>query len=84
MYNCENCGSETRIHVQAILSTPSSLEGQFSKSNLRRKDVYLMGVNWETSDYICEKCGLVKNGYGNYVSNLKKENCELKKLLNLK
>jgi hypothetical protein len=56
---------------------------QFSKKNLRKKEVYLMGVLWETADYICTnpKCGKVVDGYGNYVSNLKKENEILKKKL---
>lgn len=68
--------------VQATLVAPSSLVGKFSKSNLRRKDVYLQGVNWETADHLCNKCNvLVYGGYGNYVTNLKKENDELKKRL---
>ena len=34
-----------------------------------------MCVLWETADFICTnpKCGKVLNGYGNYVTNLKKE-----------
>ena len=72
---CERCGSDTRMQVQATISAPGELAHKFSKSNLRRKDVYLMGVLWETADFICTNpnCGTVKDGYGNYVSNLKKE-----------
>ena len=72
---CERCGSDTRIQVQAVISAPSELAHQFSKQNLRRKDVYLMGVLWETADFICTnpECGKVIDGYGNYVTNLKKE-----------
>ena len=37
--------------------------------------MHLMGVMWETADFICTnpKCGKVLDGYGNYVTNLKKE-----------
>ena len=72
---CERCGSDTRIQVQAVISAPGELAHQFSKQNLRRKDVYLMGVLWETADFICTnpECGKVVDGYGNYVTNLKKE-----------
>ena len=37
--------------------------------------MYLIGVLWETADFICTnpKCGKVLDGYGNYVTNLKKE-----------
>ena len=72
---CERCGNDTRIQVQAVISAPGELAHQFSKQNLRRKDVYLMGVLWETADYICTNpdCRKVINGYGNYITNLKKE-----------
>ena len=72
---CERCGSETRMQVQAVISAPGELAHNLSKKNLKRKDVYLMGVNWETADYICtnQKCGKVFNGYGNYVTRLEKE-----------
>lgn len=72
---CERCGAPLRMQVQAVLSAPGELTHQFSKSNLRRKDVYLLGVLWETADYICTNpaCGKVTDGYGNYVTWLKKE-----------
>jgi hypothetical protein len=52
---------------------------QFSKQNLRSKEVHLQGVLWETTDFICESkdCGRVTNGYGNYVSKLKERVDEL-------
>ena len=77
---CLKCGSDTRIQVHAVISAPGDLAYQFSKQNLRRKDVYLLGVLWETMDFICTKprCGHVTIGYGNYVTNLKKENERLK------
>ena len=78
---CVKCGSKNvRIMGQATLSVPIELYGEFSKKNLRRKDCYLMGVNWETFDFICEnpKCNHVVQAYGNYVSRLQKENEQLK------
>jgi hypothetical protein len=68
-----------RMQVQAVVSAPSDLLHGLSKRNLRRKDVYLMGVLWETADHICtnEKCSHVIDGYGNYVTNLKKQRDEL-------
>lgn len=73
---CIHCGSPTRMQVQATISAPGELAHQFSKTNLRRKDVHLIGVQWETADFICTnpECQRVTDGYGNYVSNLKKEN----------
>lgn len=73
--SCERCGSDTRMHVQVVISAPGGLAHQFSKRTLRRKDVYLMGVLWEAADIICmnPKCGKVTGGYGNYVNNLEKE-----------
>ena len=72
---CERCDSDTRMQVQAVISAPGELAHKFSKQNLRRRDVYLIGVLWETADFICTnpKCGKVLDGYGNYVTNLKKE-----------
>lgn len=73
MIKCPKCGSENRMHVQATISAPASLEGEFNKSNLRRSDVYITSVNWETADYICVNCGTLIPGYGNYVSRLEKK-----------
>jgi hypothetical protein len=66
--------------VQATVSAPSELVHQLSKANLRRKDVYLMGVNWETADHICDNpaCGQVIDGFGNYVTRLEAEVKRLK------
>jgi len=77
---CERCGSDTRMQVQALISAPGELAHKFVLENLRRGDVYLIGVLWETADFICTnpKCGKVLNGYGNYVTNLKKELEQLK------
>lgn len=81
MSKCPKCGSDTRIQVQAVISAPGELAHQFSKKNLRRKDVHLMGVLWETMSSICtnEKCQHVTDSYGNYITKLEYENKRLKK-----
>lgn len=73
--DCPKCNGELRIQVQAVVSAPAELSRNFSKRNMRRKDVYFMGVLWETEDLMCvnPKCGWHMNGYGNYVTNLKKQ-----------
>ena len=79
---CQKCGSRnTRMMGLVTLSAPTEFHSNFSKTNLRRKDVYLQGVCWETFDIICcePKCGHVTDAYGNYVTNMKKENESLKK-----
>lgn len=80
---CVKCGASTRMQVQAVISAPGELAHELSKRNMRRTDVHLMSVLWETVDFICtnSKCGYVHNGYGNYVSNLKSENERLKSKL---
>lgn len=73
---CEKCGAPTRMQVQATISAPGELFHKLSKQNMRSKDVYLMGVNWETADFICCDCGTVRDGYGNYVTSLRTTNAE--------
>lgn len=77
---CPKCGSDTRMMVQVVISAPGELNHRLSKKNLRHKDVYLQGVRWETADFICQNpdCRHVHNGYGNYVTNLIRENELLK------
>lgn len=76
------------MQVQAVIQAPGELAHQFSKTNLRRKDVFLQGVLWETADFICNNphCHhLVLDGYGNYVTNLAKRVKEIEdELLTLK
>ena len=83
---CAKCGSGTRMQVQAVISAPGELTDALSKRNLRRKDVYILGVLWETADYICTnlECQHVFDGYGNYVTRLKNENQELRAELDAK
>jgi hypothetical protein len=66
--------------VNTCITAPGDLYRNLPKAAYRRKDVELKGVLWETADFICmnEKCGHVTDGYGNYVTGLKKENEELK------
>lgn len=76
---CPKCGScDTKIMVQAVVVAPAEMYREFSKQNLRRKDVYLQGVLWETCDFICSACGWASDHYGNYVTRLARENIELK------
>lgn len=80
MLKCIHYGGKTRMQVQAIISAPGELAHQFSKKNLRSKEVYFMCVLWETADYTCAEpnCGrLVLPGYGNYITNLEKRVKEL-------
>ena len=80
---CPFCGSDTRMHVNVLLSAPSSFHGNLWKKIFRRKDVYLISANWEATDFICTntECNTVIGGYGNYVSNLRKENTRMKEKL---
>lgn len=68
---CPQCGKMMRIMGQCTLSAPAELYGRFSKTNIRRKDVHMIGANWETFDFICE-CGYTKDACGNYVSRMTK------------
>lgn len=71
--------------VLMSVSAPSEMMYKFSKQNMRSKEFTINGVNWETADFICtnSKCRHTTNGYGNYVSNLAKENESLKKKLEI-
>lgn len=71
--NCENCGSEMQMTVQMLVSAPSSMESHFTKMNMRKKEFKPVAVSWETANYFCENCGHIIHGYGNYVTNLKKD-----------
>ena len=79
---CEYCGGATTMQVQAVISAPGELYRQFSKAHLRRKDVHLLGVLWETASYIClnPECRRVTHEDGNYITNLEKEVKRLKEL----
>jgi hypothetical protein len=61
--------------VMATVSAPGEFFGNLTKANIRRKDVYLSGVNWETANFICtnEECRYIYAGYGNYISKLEKK-----------
>jgi len=71
------------VQVQMVVTAPSEMMHKFTKKFMQSKDFNINGVLWETADYLCinETCRHVSNGYGNYVSNLKKENEALKKRL---
>lgn len=83
MYKCEKCGSETKAMVLMSVCAPSEMLHNFTKKNLNSKEFQILGVLWETADFLCqnEECRHVSNGYGNYVTKLAKENKELKEEL---
>lgn len=83
MFECKHCGSATKAMVQMIACAPSEMMHNFTKANMRSKDFELMGVLWETADFLCQNkdCGRVTDGYGNYVTNLKKENQRLREAM---
>jgi hypothetical protein len=80
---CPKCNSSTVMQVQLMLQAPGECSQNLSKKALRRKDVHVMGVLWETADYVCTnpQCGHVLDGYGNYVTNLAKANESLRQQL---
>lgn len=80
MFECERCGSTTRAMGNIKISIPSEFVYNLSKKNIRSKEFRIMGALWETFDFICTNvsCGKVTDGYGNYVTNLQKENERLK------
>lgn len=76
---CDKCGSPTRMQVQVTVSAPGERYHRLAKQVFRRKDVELLGANWETADFICTnpQCQHVRDGYGNYVTGLEKQSREL-------
>lgn len=83
MFECERCGSPTKAMLQMSVCAPSEMMHNFSKKNIRSAEFQIHGVLWETADFICtnEACRHITDGYGNYVTRLKKENEKLKSVL---
>jgi len=56
---CPKCGSDIEMMVDVTIICPSSLEGVFSKQNLRQKAVKIYAVNWSKASYFCtnDSCG---------------------------
>jgi len=77
---CERCGRKTIMQVQAVISAPGDLENRFTKANLRRKDVHLIGCLWDQARFICDSCGHVSGGAKNYITQLENEITRLKAL----
>lgn len=62
------------MQVNVSVQAPGELYHHLPKRSYRRGDVQVLGVLWETADFICTKCcSLVIDGYGNYVTRLQKE-----------
>jgi hypothetical protein len=55
---CPKCNSDVEMMVNVTVLAPSEMEGQFSKKNLRKKEVKIYAVNWERAAYFCrnDKC----------------------------
>ncbi len=81
MVKCDKCNAEMNLVTLLTISAPSSLWGNLTKRNLRRKGVEIMGVLWEGTDFICPNCNNTVFGYRNYVQRLEEENQKLKQLL---
>ena len=83
--NCPKCNSPTRMDVDATISAPGELEHRFSKANIRRKDVYLIGVSWDAANFYCTnpECRYVYSGYTNHVYKLRTLSNELEGVLDL-
>lgn len=77
---CVKCGFATTMQVQATIQ---ALGTSYHNLQLHHPGVELLGVNWETADFICrnQSCRYVDDGMGNYVTRLRKENEELKRRL---
>lgn len=71
---CPKCDGDVTMTVDIRLSAPSTLYSMLSKTNLRDKGVSITAALWETANFICPKCGLLEEGFGTYVSNLRNEN----------
>ena len=55
---CPKCNSDVEMMVNVTILAPAEMEGQFSKKNLRKKEVKIYAVNWERASYFCrnDKC----------------------------
>ena len=73
MRNCIHCGSpDVRLMAQMTVTFPAHMEHNLTAKNRRSKEFRVTGVQWETVDVICSKCSHVTDGYGNYVTRLRK------------
>jgi len=56
---CPECGGDNlRFMVDAILLAPvREFYGKLTRTNLRSKEVRLVGVNWDHASFICPECG---------------------------
>lgn len=72
MYKCTDCGSEdTRLMAQMTVSFPSTMAHDLTATNRRSKKFRVMGVNWDAATVICNSCGYVSNGFGDYITRLR-------------
>lgn len=73
---CPRCNGPTTMMVQALVCAPGELDHRLPKKAMRRADVHLQGVLWETADFLCkdQACGFVQDGHGNHMTQLKAAN----------
>lgn len=55
---CPKCGSDVEMMVDLTIICPAEMESNFSKKNLRKKEVKLYAANWPRASYFCRnnKC----------------------------
>jgi len=59
---CPKCNSNnTRLMVQSLLSIPTGMEMNLTKSNLRSKEVEQWGTYWDSATFICRDCGYTRD-----------------------
>lgn len=54
---CPRCDSENMsFMVDIIVHAPIKYLHELSKTNLRKKDVEIIGADWDKATYVCLEC----------------------------
>lgn len=79
---CQNCGSENLgMMIDVAMSMDFDKYMNLHKTDLRKADVKIWGVDWAEADIICKKCGhLVKAGKSKQELRKDLEGKDLRKL----
>lgn len=59
MMNCPRCNSAITVQLNLIIVIPGELLHRVSKTALRRKDVQILGADWDRATYVCSQCDWV-------------------------
>lgn len=79
---CQRCGSsKVRMGVNLFLDAPTRFYARLSKSNLRAKDVQVMGAGWDRAYFYCS---LPKCGWNTHLSEIDRLRGELAAALKAK